>query len=150
MTLAIDRRALLGTAILLPALALPGCATVGDLGGGFGIADAIRRLLTLSSQRAFARLAQPDGFFADELVRIGLPDRLGSASGVLSRLVQTAPVRDRLLRQVKPRRRGSRRRGGAVIYDSISSLRFTDAVSILRGGSDAATAFCATRWERRW
>lgn len=135
----VNRRSFLAASASLPLLALPGCASLGDLGGGFGLADAIRRLLTLSSQRAFARLVQPDGFFADELLRIGLPDRLGAAGGVVARLLQTAPVRDRLLRQVNRAAAEAADAAAPVIYDSIRSLSFADAVAIVRGGSDAAT-----------
>jgi len=139
MTMPIDRRALLGSACLLPVLALPGCATLGDLGGGFGLADAIRRLLTLSSQRAFARLLQPDGFFADELARISPPDGLGGA-GVLSALLRSGPVRERLVRQVNRAAADAADVAAPIVYDSIRSLSFTDAVSIVRGGPQAATS----------
>lgn len=142
----VTRRQVLISAICVPGVALSGCATLNDLGGGlgggFGLADALRRLLTLSSQRAFARLVQPDGLFGDALTRIDVPDQLGGAgaTSVLSALLRTAPIRDRLLRQVN--RAGSVAADAAVpvVTDAIRSLSFADAVSIVRGGPQTATS----------
>jgi hypothetical protein len=58
-----NRRTLIATAALAPLLTLPGCAG----GQGFSLVEAIRRLLTLSSQRAFAALMQENG--ADQCAR---------------------------------------------------------------------------------
>ncbi len=142
MTAFFDRRAFLVSASAVPLLALPGCNTLGDLGGGFGLADAIRRLLTLSSQRAFARLLAPDGFFQDELARISLPQQFGGsgATSILSALLRTGPVRDRLLRQVNRAAEDAADAAAPVVYDSIRSLSLADAVSIVRGGPQAATS----------
>ncbi len=51
----LTRRSLIGAGLALPLLTLPGCAA-GI--GGFSLEGAIRRLLTVSSQRAFAQLVQ--------------------------------------------------------------------------------------------
>ena len=75
-----SRRSLLVAGCALPLLALPGCSTL----GGFSFEDAIRRILTLSSQRAFARLLQDNGFFQDELARIPLPPQFSGATSVAS------------------------------------------------------------------
>lgn len=58
MTAITDRRTLLSALAAAPLLALPGCANM----PGFSLTDAVRELLTLSSQRAFAGLIQPGGF----------------------------------------------------------------------------------------
>ena len=67
----IDRRRVLGWAALLPMAAIAGCAA-GP--GGYSLAEGVRRLLTLSTQRAFARLLQPGGFYEDHLARIAPPE----------------------------------------------------------------------------
>src|SRR4028119_2471484 len=81
-----------------PLLALPGCAA--KLGNLFDFEDAVRRLLTISSQRAFAQLLTDEGFFRDDLARVSLPSQLGG-SGIASALavaLGTKAVQDRLLR----------------------------------------------------
>ncbi len=80
----ISRRAVLGGALGASILALPGCAS---MGGGFSLVDAIRRLLTLSSERAFARLVAPDGYWDDAVATMGLSNLLGTRGNVLSNIL---------------------------------------------------------------
>lgn len=145
MTMMLSRRSMLSGTCLLPLLALPGCTTLGDLGGlgGFGFEDAIRRLLTISSQRAFTNLLQDNGFFQDELARVNLPPQLGGsgASGVLSALLRTSAVQNQLLKLVNDAAGQAAENAAPIVYDSIRSMTITDAVAIVRGGSTAATAY---------
>jgi hypothetical protein len=138
----LTRRSLIGAGLALPLLALPGCTTFGGL-GGFGFEDAIRRLLQVSSQRAFANLLQDNGFFADELTRISLPQQFGgnAVTNALSGLLGTSMVQDRLLRLVNSAASNAAEAAAPVVYDSIRNMSITDAVSIVRGGPTAATAF---------
>ena len=94
----INRRYLLLSGIAAATLALPGCASL----PGFSLTEAIRRLLTLSSQNAFALLLQPGGFYDSSVARIALPDRFGGNSGssILSVVLQSRQFRDRLQRQL--------------------------------------------------
>lgn len=137
MDLLLSRRRLLSAGCLLPILALPGCATL----GGFGFEDAIRRLLTLSSQRAFARLLQENGFFQDDLARIPLPPELSGARSVASALLRTSLIQDQLLRLMNRAAANAAEAAAPVVYDSIRSMSFADAVSLVRGGPTAATDF---------
>ncbi|MBA3676877.1 MAG: DUF4197 domain-containing protein [Sphingosinicella sp.] len=142
MNAMISRRALLGGGCILPLLALPGCSTLGDL-GGFGFEDAIRRLLTISSQRAFANLLQDEGFFQDDLARVTLPPQLGGsgAASILSALLRTSSVQNQLLHLVNKAAAQAAENAAPIVYDSIRNMTITDAVSIVRGGQTAATAY---------
>jgi len=133
----LTRRRLLAAGCLLPVLALPGCATL----GGFGFEDAIRRLLTLSSQRAFARLLNENGFFEDEVARIPLPPELSGAGAVASALLRSSLVRDQLLRLMNHAAANAAEVAAPIVYDSIRNMSFADAVSLVRGGPTAATDF---------
>ena len=134
------RRALIGAGLSLPLLALPGCAT--GL-GGFGFEDAVRRLLTISSQRAFSRLLQENGFFADELTRIPVPPQLGGTrvANALSGLLGVGLVQDRLERLVNNAASRAAEAAAPVVYNTIRSMTLTDAVSLVRGGPTAATDY---------
>lgn len=142
MTIMLSRRALLSAGCTLSLFALPGCATIGDY-GGFGLEDAIRRLLTLSSQRAFANLLQDNGFFEDELARVTLPAQLGGsgAPSVAAALLRTPAVQTQLLRLVNRAAADAAENAAPVVYDSIRDLTITDATSIIRGGPNAATEY---------
>jgi len=138
--LALSRRSLIAAGICAPLLALPGCAT--GL-GGFGLEDAIRRILTLSSQRAFTRLLVEDGFFADDVARIPLPQELGGSrvAAALSVILGSGVVQDRLLRLVNRAARDGAEAAAPVVADSIRSMSISDAVGIVRGGPQAATDY---------
>jgi hypothetical protein len=133
----VERRTLLMGAALTPLLALPGCAGT----GGFSLVEAIRRLLTLSSQRAFASLMQENGFFDSQVARIALPDQLGgsTASGLLSAMLRTDAFRSRMMRQVNRAAERGATLAAPIVTDAISSLSVADALSVVRGGSSAAT-----------
>ena len=139
----LTRRGLVAAGLALPLLALPGCATrLGDL---FNLEDAIRRLLTLSSQRAFARLLADEGFFRDDIARIDLPPQLGG-SGVTAALaiaLGTRAVQERLLRVVNEAAEEGAERAAPVVYDSIRDMTITDALAVVRGGPTAATDYLA-------
>lgn len=140
MDQALSRRTLLGAGFALPLLALPGCTTLGAIGG---LEDAIRRLLTVSSQRAFTSLLQDEGFFRDELARVSLPSQLGGtgAASILARLLGTSAVQNQLLRLVNDAAGEAAENVAPLVYDSIRDMTITDALSIVRGGPTAATDY---------
>lgn len=140
MTAPISRRALLGAGLALPFLSLAGCATGY---GGFSLEEAVRRLLTLSSQRAFAALLQDNGFFEDELARVSLPPQLGGSgtASVLAALLRNSTVQGQLLRLVNGAAREGAEAAAPVVTDTIRNMSIADAISIVRGGPTAATDF---------
>ncbi|HYJ29064.1 MAG TPA: DUF4197 domain-containing protein [Allosphingosinicella sp.] len=129
----LTRRTLLVAGCALPLLALPGCASL----PGFGMVDALRRLLTVSSQRAFARLLNENGFFEDDVARIGLPQ----GGAIASALLRTPLVQNQLLRLMNRAAADAAEAAAPIVYDSIRSMSFSDAVSLVRGGPTAATDF---------
>jgi Protein of unknown function (DUF4197) len=137
MTMFVSRRAMLAAAALAPVLVLPGCAG----GTGFSLVDAIRRLLSLSSQRAFAGLMRENGFFDDQVARISLPDALGGQRGtsIMSTLLHSGPVRERMLRQVNRAAEKGAEIAAPMVADAIRSINVGDALAIVRGGGHAAT-----------
>jgi hypothetical protein len=132
------RRRLLAAGFTLPLFALPGCAT--GL-GGYGFEDAIRRLLFLSSERAFARLLQDNGFFQDELARVPLPPQLAGAGTVAGALLSTPIVRQQLLQLMNRAAWSAAETAAPIVYHSVRSMSITDAVGIVRGGPTAATSY---------
>ena len=134
----ISRRSLIGSTALLGILTLPGCAT-GI--GGLSLLDAIRRLLTISSQRAFARLMAPNGFYDSQIAQIDLPPELGGAgaSNTIIRALGSALVRDRLHKQINRAAEVGAERAAPVVMDAIRGVEIADALGIIRGGPTAAT-----------
>ena len=133
-----ERRQFLMGGAALALLALGGCSQ----GLGYSLTEAIRRLLSLSSQRALARLMAQGGFYDSQIARITLPDQLGGSGGgsLLSRMLLSSVVRDRLLKQVNRAAEKGAERAAPVIADAILSTSPQDAAAIIRAvGTPAAT-----------
>jgi len=133
-----ERRQFLMGGSALALLALGGCSQ----GLGYSLTEAIRRLLSLSSQRALARLMAPGGFYDSQIARITLPDQLGGSGGgsLLSRMLLSSVVRDRLHKQVNRAAEKGAERAAPVIADAILSTSPQDAAAIIRAvGTPAAT-----------
>lgn len=140
MTVQLNRRQMLfAGAATAAALTLPGCAGL----PGFSLTDAIRRLLTLSSQAAFAMLLQPGGFYDNQIARIALPDKFGGASGagILSVVLQSGAFRERLQKQLNRAAEKGAERAAPLVAEAVRSISIEDAASIVRGGPEAATAY---------
>lgn len=137
MSHAQSRRQILTLMATAPILMLPGCASM----GGWSLTDAIRELLTLSSQRAITSLAQPGGFYDSQIARIDLPNQIGASSNMLTRLLTSTVAKDRLTREINSAASRGAERAAPVLADSIRSISITDAAAILRGGPTAATSF---------
>ena len=145
----LSRRRLLAAGLALPLFALPGCAA--RLGDFVDLERAIRRLLTLSAQRAFARLLADEGFLRDDLARIQPPPQLGgrSVTAALAVALGTRAVQDRLLRVVNKAAGEGAERAAPIVYDSIRDMTIADSVRIVRGGPTAATDHLAAAMGER-
>lgn len=115
----ISRRSLLCSAALLPILTLPGCAETGR----FSLVEAIRRLLSLSAQRAFANLMRENGFYDDQLARISLPDALGGSKGAdVLAVLASALFRNRLTKQVNRAAEKGAELAAPVVADAVLNM----------------------------
>ncbi len=133
------RRHFLLSGAALATLALPGCQSL----PGFSLTEAIRRLLSLASQNAFALLLQPGGFYDSSVARIALPDRFGGdrGSGILSVVLQSRQFRDRLQRQLNRAAEKGAERAAPLVADAVRNVSIEDAATLVRGGPQAATSF---------
>lgn len=133
------RRKILLSGAALATLTLPGCASLPR----FSLTEAIRRLLTLSSQNAFALLLQPGGFYDSSVARISLPDRFGGdrGAGIVSLVLQSRQFRDRLQRQLNRAAEKGAERAAPLVADAVRNISIEDAAALVRGGPQAATSF---------
>jgi Protein of unknown function (DUF4197) len=133
----ITRRSLLAGTAAVSVLTLPGCAGL----GGFSLVEAIRRLLSLSAQRAFAALVQENGFLESAAARIDLPSALGGAraTNVVSAILTSGAFRNRLTKQVNRAAEKGAELAAPLVADAINNLGVEDAAAIVAGGGGAAT-----------
>ena len=139
MTVTIERRQLLLSGLAGATLLLPACQSL----PGISLTEVIRRLLTLSSQNAFAILLQPGGFYDSSVARIALPDRFGGANGngLLSLVLQSKSFRDKLQRQLNRAAEKGAERAAPLVADAVRNVSIEAADSIVRGGPQAASTF---------
>ncbi|TAD81922.1 MAG: DUF4197 domain-containing protein [Sphingomonadales bacterium] len=133
------RRSLLaGAAGAGALLLLPACASTG---GGFSMEEAVRRLLLLAAENAFARLTAPGGYWDDQVAQLGLGSVLGTRGDVLSRILTSALVKDRLEERFASFAIDASFRAAPVVTDAIRMIGFGNAIALVRGGPDAASTF---------
>lgn len=150
----ISRRALLaGSAALGAAAVLPACAGSGDgfgglgggalagVGGAFSLADALRRLLVLASERAFARLGEPGEFWDAKMAALGLAELTGGGGNVLSRMLTSGPFKAQLENQFGRLAADVSQRAASLVYRSARNINASEATALLRRKPGAATAF---------
>jgi Protein of unknown function (DUF4197) len=139
VTLRPTRRSLLaGAAGAGTLLLLPGCASIG---GGFSLVEAVRRLLLLASDNAFARLTAPGGFWDEQVARLGLDAVLGTRGDVLSRILTSQLFKDRLEERFATFAIDASFRAAPVVTDAVRVIGFENAIDLVRGGPSAASLY---------
>ena len=133
------RRAFLGGLSLGGAvLALPACTS---FGGGFGLVDAVQRILFLSSERAFGRMLQSNGFWDDQVAQLGLNNLLGTRGDVLSRILTSTLFKNRLQNAFGDIAYEGAERAAPLVTDAVRTIGIQNAIDLVRGGPTAATGF---------
>jgi hypothetical protein len=117
---------------------LPGCASTG---GGFSMVEAVRRMLLLASENAFARLTAPGGFWDEQVAAIGLGQLLGARGDTLSRILTSALFKDRLEERFATFAIDASFRAAPIVTDAIQVIGIGNAVALVRGGPTAASTF---------
>ena len=134
----VQRRAFLaGSLATVGALALPGCATT----GAFSFTEAIRRLLVLSSERAFLRLTSPGGYWDQQVAQIGLERFFGRRGSVLGNILTSTLFKNRMEDVVADIAIDASYRAAPIVADTVRTIGWANAVDLIRGGPTAASAF---------
>ena len=132
------RRAVLGGLLAGSGLlVLPGCTGM----GGFSLTDAVQRLLFLSSERAFARMLQPDGYWDEQVARSGLGTLLGTRGDVLGRILTSPLFKTRLESAFADIAYEGAERAAPLVTDAVRTIGFANAIDLVRGGPTAASAY---------
>ena len=135
---ALPRRGfLLGGIATAGLVALPGCATY----GGFSLVDSVRRLLYLSSERAFARLTADGGYWDNTVATLGLEGFLGNRGSVLGTILTSALFKNRLEDAFSGFALRAADRAAPVVTDAVRVVGIDNALALVRGGPTAASSF---------
>lgn len=131
------RRFIAGMGASASLLALPACETL----GGFSLVDAVRRLLYLSSERAFMRLTAPGGFWDEQVAALGLENLIGSRGGVVASILTSSLFKDRLEGAFADIAIEGAERAAPIVADAVRVIGIENAVALVNGGPTAATGF---------
>ncbi|WP_340586610.1 DUF4197 domain-containing protein [Erythrobacter alti] len=131
------RKFLAGIGATGAVLALPGCESL----GGFSLTDAVRRLLYLSSERAFARLTAPGGFWDEQVAAIGLSNMIGARGGVVANILTSTLFKDRLEHAFADIAIEGAERAAPIVTDAVRLIGIENAIALINGGPTAATGF---------
>ena len=127
-----------------------GCAELQDIAGqmpngGYGVSNAeigsgLRQALDFGIDKQVTKLTQPDGFFKNELVRIGLPAELQKVDKTL-RDVGLSSLADEGLKVLNRAAEDAVKEATPIFVTAVKEITFTDARNILLGNDVAATTY---------
>ena len=127
----------LGALTASAALALPACQTARPL----SLEEAIRRLLYASSENAFARLTEPNGFWDRQVANVGLGNLVGVRGDALTRILTSQLFRERLQDSFSDFAIEATDRAAPVVANAVRTVGYYNALDIVQGGPRAATAY---------
>ncbi|HET8854864.1 MAG TPA: DUF4197 domain-containing protein [Salinimicrobium sp.] len=113
--------------------------------GGYGVSNAeialgLKQALNKGIETQVSTLAMEDGFFSNELVRIGLPPELQKVDQTL-RDIGLDRLADQGLRILNRAAEEAVKGATPIFIDAVQDMTFSDARSILFGSDTAATAY---------
>ncbi len=115
---------------------LPQGGTVGNP----EIAQGLKEALNMGIEQQVSKLAQENGFFKNELVRILLPEELRKVDKTL-RDVGLSSLADQGLRILNRAAEDAVSTATPIFVDAVKNITFDDARNILLGANDAATSY---------
>ncbi len=132
-----NRRGFIGGIGAGALLALGGCQTL----PAFSLEEAVRRLLLASSERAFTRMLQPDGFWDAQVSQSGIANLLGSRGDALGRILTSTLFKERLEDAFADVAFEATDRAAPIVTDAVRVIGIRNAYELVNGDPRAATAF---------
>ncbi|MCX2839387.1 DUF4197 domain-containing protein [Salinimicrobium sp. MT39] len=108
------------------------------------VAAGLRQALNFGIDKQVTKLTQEDGFFKNELVRIGLPPELQKVDQTL-RDIGLSSLADEGLRVLNRAAEDAVQEATPIFVDAVKQITFTDAKNILLGDDIAATTYLANK-----
>lgn len=108
------------------------------------ISGGLKAALEQGARVAVAQLGRPDGFWANDKVRISLPGNLQGAAKLLRRVGQGDRL-DELLKAMNQAAEAAVPLALDSLVAAVKGMSFQDAATILRGGDTSVTDFFASK-----
>ncbi|MCF6349066.1 MAG: DUF4197 domain-containing protein [Flavobacteriaceae bacterium] len=104
------------------------------------IASGLREALDNGIDKQVTKLTLEDGFFKNELVKIGLPDELQKVDKAL-RGIGLGNLADQGLKTLNRAAENAVKEATPIFVDAVKGITFNDAKNILLGNDNAATQY---------
>lgn len=104
------------------------------------IASGLRQALEIGSARASQTASTPDGFLANDQIRIGLPESLNGVTDTLRKIGFGAQV-DQFEVKMNRAAESAAAEAKPVFVSAVKGMTLTDAMGILKGQDTAATDY---------
>lgn len=108
----------------------------------------LKEALSVGTQNAVELVSQVDGFYANELIKILIPDEIRSVTDTLSRIGFQKQVDDFTMSMNRAAEKAAPE-AVAIFADAIMEMTFEDAKSILEGEDTAATEYFQAKTSER-
>ena len=102
--------------------------------------DGLRQMLKQGAEAAVTRVAKPDGYWGDPLIRIPLSKPMANVQKLLKPLGQSGLLDDLHLRMNRAAEAAAPV-ARALFVDAITSMTIKDATGIIRGGNTSGTDY---------
>lgn len=139
--------------LIICVLFLSSCAELQEIANQYpvGVSDTeissgLRQALDMGIDKQVTKLTQENGFFSNELVRIGLPAELQKVDKTL-RDVGLGSLADEGLKILNRAAEDAVKEATPIFVDAVSQITFNDARNILLGSEDAATMYLTDKTE---
>lgn len=104
------------------------------------VGSGLKEALTNGVEKGVSQLSKPDGFFKDLSIKIPLPQEVSKVESKLRSLGQGKQV-DQAIESINRAAEDATLAAKNIFVEAIKGMSINDAISILRGEVNAATAF---------
>ena len=104
------------------------------------VAGGLKEALTIGTGNAVSLVSVTDGFFANQAIKILMPDKIQKVADVLGKVGYQQQVDDFVLSMNRAAEKAAPQ-AKSIFVDSIKEMSIEDAKKILNGGDTAATEF---------
>ncbi len=105
----------------------------------------LKEALRIGTQIAVSGLSVQDGFFADEAVKILLPEEARKAVNLINKVPGGRKLVNDVVLKLNRAAEFAVKKAVPIFVDAITSLTINDAFAILRGPDDAATQYLSNK-----
>ena len=104
------------------------------------VISGLREALTIGTEKAVKNVSRMDGYFADEMIKILMPEKIQEVADILGKIGYRKEVDEFVLSMNRAAEKAAPQ-AASFFIDAIKEMSFDDAEKILNGGDTAATEF---------